>query len=389
MAEHAKYSPSRLERILNCPGSVQLIEALIKNSYIPAKQETSSYAAKGTELHDYVHKVSIHGLDILSNLNPVDKGLVLECIDYLDMLVKGLDRPPYKIESEVKVSLKSWGLPEVWGTADKIVWDAVGNNVDVIDWKFGSGILVNAEDNPQLLAYAAGAVPWPTQYKTVTVHVFQPAIDHVSTWTFTTEYLYAWVHSILALGIGRCRKENAPCIPGLEQCRWCEGANHCDTRFTYVQQQAQEIFLAQKLLPKEITPEAIAELIDSAPLVEKAIKELKLFAVNEIQRGRPIPGKKLVAGRSNRSWKDEKKTVAWLGENTEIEEIFKSKLVSPAQAEKLAKFLKKSDDFKELFEKKDGKPTLVNEKDPRPALQSASSAIDVFSKFAEVPDKLE
>ena len=389
MAEHAKYSPSRLSRFLACPGSVKLVDSLIHNNYIPAEQEASSYAKKGTELHDHVHRVGLYGTDKLKDLSPDDKGLVVECLEYLELLEKGIGHTNYAVASEVKVSLESWGLPEVWGTADKIISDHVNLHVDVVDWKFGSGVLVNAQDNPQLLAYAAGAVSWPTAYKTVTMHIFQPAIDHVSTWKITTEELYNWVHGTLAVGLGKCMSLNPEIVPGVSQCRWCEAANYCDTRFAYVQGKAEELFLAQSLLPSKITPEAISELIKSAPLLESAIKELKLFALNEIQRGRQIPGLKLVYGRSNRSWKNEKASIKWLSTNTEIDELFISKLVSPAQAEKLAKFLKKSEEFESLWEKSEGKPTLTSEKDPRPAISNTTQAIDVFSDFAETPDKLE
>ena len=389
MAEHAKYSPSKLERVLACPGSVRLIEALIRNNNVPKESKPSSYALHGTRLHNYVHNVALKGTHILNDLDPVDKGLVIECLDYIDMLVKGLGHTNYSLQSEVRVSLERWGLPEIWGTADKVLIDGRNLHVDIVDWKFGSGVLVNAKENPQLMAYAAGAIGWPTPYNTITLHVFQPAIDHVSSFNMFTEELYEWVHGTLAVGIGKCMSKDPAINPGVEQCRWCEAANHCDTRFTYVQNMAQELFLAQKMLPDKITPESIAMLIKSAPLVESAIKQFKLFASQEIQHGRDIPGYKLVSGRSNRKWKDEKDTIDWLANNTEIEEIFISKLVSPAQAEKLAKFLKKSDDFKGLWDKKDGKPTLVSEKDPRPALSSQSKAIDVFSSFASGPDKLE
>jgi hypothetical protein len=389
MAEHAKYSPSRLERILKCPGSVQLIDALIRNAAVVQEKEPSSYAAKGTELHDHTCKAIRSGDYNLRHLDPADKGLVRDCLDYKDMLIKSKGAgATVGVATEIQVSLKGWGLPEVWGTTDLLVVSP--EEADVVDWKFGSGVMVHAIENPQLLAYAAGALGWPNHYKQVTMHVFQPAIDHISTWTISTQELFEWVHGTLAVGISKCLGENPPIIPGVDQCRWCEAVNHCDVRFAHVQHVAEEIFLAQRLLPTKITPEAIKELIDKAPLVEQAIKDLKLFVTNEILRGREFPGFKLVAGRANRNWKDEAKALEWLSAHDEIaDDLFISKFVSPAQAEKLASQFKKSSEFQQLWEKKEGKPTLVPEKDPRPALQTDTGPIDVFSQYAEVPDKLE
>jgi len=387
--EHAVFSPSRLERILACPGSVKLIQALIQNNRIPAKQVPSSYAQRGTKLHKLVHEVNFHGKSILKDLDPEDTSQVLDCLEYIDMLLKSIGHSHFTIASELRVNLAEWGLPDIWGTADKVIKDNASLTVHVIDWKFGSGVLVNAEENPQLMAYAAGAIGWPTPYKKVTMHVFQPALDHESLWSIPVNDLYAWVHGVLAVGIGECQKDDPSIIPGETQCRWCEAANHCDMRFTYIQNVAQDIFQAQKLLPKDITPEAIADLIASAPLIEQAIKDLKLFVQNEILRGRPVPGLKLVSGRSNRKWKDEKQATQWLANNTKIEELFKSKLISPSQAEKLYSALKRNEEFQSLWDKAEGKPTLVSEKDPRPAIPTTSSAIDVFKDYTNGPSKLE
>jgi hypothetical protein len=385
--DHAQYSPSRLERILLCPGSVPLTEALLTNAEI-VEGAPSVYALKGTELHDHTYKMCTTTGHRLDTLDANDKGLVRECVEYKDTLVKSKGHS-VGLVFEKKVSLASWGIPEVYGTADLIVFDSQAAHVDVVDWKFGSGVMVHAENNPQLLAYAAGAVTWPTSYKTVTVHVFQPPIDHLSTWTFEVDFLYRWVHETLAKGIAESRQPDANIHPGVEQCRWCPAVNHCDMRFIHVQRSAEELFQAQALLPSKITPEAIKDILEKAPLVEQAIKDLKLFVTNEIQRGRPFPGYKLVAGRSNRSWVSEQDALKWLRDKTPIDDLFVSKFVSPAQAEKLYSKLKRDKGFQALYEKKEGKPTLVPEKDPRPALQSASAAIDVFSKYADAPDKLE
>jgi hypothetical protein len=115
-------------------------------------------------------------------------------------------------------------------------------------------------------------------------------------------------------------------------------------------------------------------------LVSDAIKSIRLYLQTELEKGRGVPGLKLVQGRANRKWVNENDAITWLAKNTSIEELFKSKLRSPSQFEKEARNLKKSEGFKKLYEKPPGKITMVPESDGRPAIQTDSGAIDVFSK---------
>ena len=142
------------------------------------------------------------------------------------------------------------------------------------------------------------------------------------------------------------------------------------------------------LLPNKVTPEEIIKVLDQASLVQQVIKDLNKFVHVEITRGADFPGRKLVQGKSNRKWVDELKTTEWLGTNTKLDELFISKLISPAQAEGLDKALKKNKDFKKLYEKPEGKQIVVSDKDPRPAIQVSSRAIDVFKEYT-IPKELE
>ena len=384
--EHSNYSPSRLSRIIKCPGSVGLIDALMISKTI-SKEVSSSYADHGTMLHGITEK-SYSDKSVLNNLETNDKFLVTECLDYLKMLCKSKGHMSYLVMSESRVGLDEWGIPDVWGTLDYRVLDPIKRHVDIIDWKFGAGVPVYAKRNNQLLAYAAGAVGWPTTIQTITLHVVQPAIENFSTWDLTTTELYNWVHGTLALAINKCSDDSTEFNPGIDQCRWCEAKNHCRTRFAYAQEGAVEIFNAQAKLATCPTIEELTALIKKAPLVEKAIKDIRLYIQNEILKGVEFPGLKLVQGRSNRAWINEKETIAWLSKFTDIEEFYTSKIRSPSQMEKEVKTLKKNDNFKSLFNNPPGKTTLVLEADKRPAIQTTLKAVDVFKDY-QAPDKLE
>lgn len=385
--DHSNYSPSRLKRIIECPGSVSLIESLeISKTISTGKQ--SSYAAHGTHLHKVFERYYAGVASGYEQLDKDDQYLIRECVDYIEILLASKGHKNYMVKSEVQVDLKDWGIPDVWGTSDYQVIDPMKRHIDVIDWKFGSGVPVYAQENPQLLAYAAGAIGWPTTLQTVSLHIFQPAIENTSIWEISVDELYDWVHGTLAIAINKCASETEIFNPGVEQCRWCEAQNHCKARLDQAQEWAIKIFEANKVLAACPAPEELSELVKMFPLVEKAYKSILFYMQTEMLKGSQFPGVKLVQGRSNRKWIDEAKAVEWLSKNTQIDDLFVSKLRSPSQLEKELKALKQNDDFKKLYEQPPGKVTLVDESDSRPAIKTEQTAIDVFADYQD-PDKLE
>ena len=379
---HSNYSPSRLSTIIKCPGSVGLIDSLMLTNTI-SSGEPSSYAAHGTMLHQVFERFYAGVASGYEELDKDDQFLIRECVDYIEILIASLGHNNFMVKSESRVGLDNWGIPDVWGTSDYQVIDPIKRHSDIIDWKFGAGVPVYAKENPQLLSYAAGAIGWPTTIQTVTLHIVQPAIDNFSTWNLTISELYDWVHGTLAIAINKCSDNSEEFNPGVEQCRWCEAQNHCRTRLDHAYDIAIRLFDANAKLADCPDPKELVRLIDQAPLVEKAIKSILFYIQTEMLKGEVYPGLKLVHGRSNRKWIDEKKTIKWLSEHTEIEEFFTSKIISPAQVEKEVKSLKKNEDYKKLYEQPEGKITLVGESDKRPAIQTASSAIDVFADYKE------
>jgi len=384
MAKHSNYSPSRLSRIIACPGSVELIENLMNTGEV-AEQEPSIYASDGTRLHKVVDNYYVspgnHNQKALDGLEVDDKALILDAAEYLDLVFKGIGHYNILQKSEASVDLTSWGIPDVYGTLDYMIGDLIKRHVHVIDWKFGAGVTVYAKDNPQLLAYAAGVIKWPTTMQNVTIHIVQPAIDHYDTWQCSINELYDWVHGTLAVAINKCHSSGIDkFVPGIEQCRWCEAKNHCEARITFAQETAVKLFDAKEKLATCPTIEDLVELVKLAPLVDDAIKSIRLYLQNELEKGNAVPGLKLVQGRANRAWVNENEAITWLAKNTSIEELFTSKLRSPSQMEKEVRALKKSEGFKKLYEKPAGKITMVSESDGRPAIQTNSGAIDVFAK---------
>jgi len=387
MAEHSKYSPSQLSRIIACPGSVELIDNLMITSTITEK-EPSSYADHGTMLHKVMEKYYIspgcHNIMALVGLELDDKVLIEDVAEYLDLVFKSIGHSNIIKKSELLVKLDLWGIPDIWGTLDYSINNPQRRHVDIFDWKFGAGVTVYAKENPQLLAYAAGAIEWPTNVQTITLHVVQPAIDHYDTWELSIHELYNWVHSILAVALNKCHSSGVNQFnPGIDQCRWCEAKNHCEIRITFAHETTIKLFNAKEKLATCPSTEDLVNLLKLAPLVEDAVNSIRLYLQTELEKGNDIPGMKLIRGRANRTWVNENDAVTWLAKNTSIEELFTSKLRSPSQFEKEVRTLKKNDAFKKLYETPEGKITMVPETDGRPAIQVESKAINVFADISE------
>lgn len=384
--EHSEFSPSRLHRIINCPGSVRLIAAC---GILP---EPSIHAQKGTELHDYTYKYLTGNPETIKELELEDQNLVLDCVDYFNNVLRTKDTHLVHKFFEKSISLESWGLPEVWGTSDAGIIDMTAMHLDIFDWKFGSGVQVFAKENPQQMAYAAGAIKWPNEFSIfdVTIHIVQPPFDHYDTWDITVNDLFKWVHSKLAAAIYKSRLDPPIFIPGEEQCRFCDAAKlaRCPFRHAKAQADAVKIFENAKL-KAILTPKQIQEYLDLFPLVEQVAKGYIKFIQEELERGNEeFDQYKLVRGRSNRSWIDEANVIKWLSENSNIEDVFESKLKSPSKLEKEDRTLKTNVNFQKLYEKPEGSLKLAKITDKRPAVVINKTAIDAF-KDIPFPDKLE
>lgn len=382
---HGEVSPSKLTRILNCPGSRAL-----GAKYEDTEEEIQSeYAREGTHLHKAtelcLRAAEPMGFSAHISLDPVEslvptltrdqKLLVQDCIDYFQRVLMTIGAD-YVVSIEKEVSLAPfhsilWGCT---GTSDVII--ETPTELHVIDWKFGGGNIVWAADNDQLYAYAVGAAVNPQileGYEKIHIHVVQPRLDHYDVWVVDIPAILAWLNGRCIPGIQRSYEKHAPFVPGEIQCRWCPAKVHCRARFNWNQQTAADIFKAAVNAPDDVALAELNNLLGRAKELETYLKDIREYFMRKIQQGIDIPGWKLVAGRSNRRWVSEQKAEAYLLENFDYDQVYKTTLVTAPQAEKLDKSLKYDEEFQALIEKPQGKPTLTHEKDPRPALDFRSA----------------
>ena len=355
---------STAKRVINCPGSVALVDKM------PPKP-SSKYADEGTLLHDTIadiltkdmHPAAYLGrkyaeIELTQDLIDRKLGVALAALDEIDP-EGNMD---YAVESQV-----GFGdlLPDVFGSTDLL--GRIGDRAIVLDWKFGDGVPVEAEENAQLLFYAAAAARTPKTawaFKDATeveLIIVQP--PSVKRWLTTLERVRAFEHELIQ-AVKTAMKPDAPLAAG-DHCRWCAAKPVCPVMTGAVD---RAIKAKIELLPVD----QIAHYLDQLPMIEGFLKDLQQLAHGLLEEGKAIPGWKLVNKRATRQWIDEDKVVAFM---TQMGiEPFEEKLITPAAAEKVLKKIKQNlpDD---LVVAVSSGSTLAPESDPRPSVVSIGQTL--------------
>lgn len=363
MATHSKIGASSMSRWSKCPGSVRL------SKDIPP--QTSSYAEEGTLAHEFAEKW-------LRN-QKVDTACDPTMVSHIQVYVKTIhddldeitDRGGgFNIFIEHKFNLEKLH-PGLFGTADCVVYDDSKRLLRVYDLKYGAGVPVECTGNVQLQYYALGALLTtkfiPTDVEMVVV---QPRCEHpdgpVRRWRVDSMDMVDFAADLMEAA-KRTEKEDAPLIAG-KHCRFCPAAGTCPELANQAQLAAKEEFSPTLTYD----PEKLGEALTKLPLLEIHIKAMREFAYNEVERGRPIPGWKLVDKRATRKWIDEEDAKVKLFHAAKLssDELHEHKFKSPAQIEKvLPKNLKKI--LEDLTVKESSGKTLVPEDDNRKLTNTA------------------
>lgn len=364
---------STAKRVINCPGSVALCQK------VPPKP-SSKYADEGTLLHNVMaellgsDKELRHVLDMEYNGIKLTGDLLDEKVRPAMDAINEID-PEAKLEYAVEQTV-SFGdlLPGVFGSCDLI--GRIGDRAIVLDWKFGDGVAVEAEDNPQLLFYTAAAIRTPAlewvfkDAKEIECIIVQP--PKIKRWVtsfdrvrqFERELVYAVKQSV---------KSDAPLKIG-EHCRWCAAKPICPLMTGAVDR-------AMQTQIKELDAAQLGQMLERAAVLEDWISDLRALAMQVLESGNPVPGYKLVAKRATRQWRDEESAKAALCTLLPITEVTETSLISPAQAEKKLKKLKLGLPDDQVISVSSGN-TMAPESDPRPAvLQIGSQLTAALSKL--------
>lgn len=362
-------SASSSKRWLNCTPSARLEEQFTKDT-------RSVYAEEGTA----AHALAEHKLKRLlkrRSKRPVsdyDCDEMEECTDeyvayameQIELARQNCPDPIVLIEQHLDYSDY---VPEGFGTGDLVI--VADGALTVIDLKYGKGVAVEAEWNPQMMLYGLGALElFDAIYDidTVRMTIYQPRLESVSTWELSVGDLMEWVEkelkpkaqlAIHGEGEFRCGS----------WCRFCKAKDTCRARAEEYLRLTQMEFQPPALL----SDEEIAEVLKVADDLAKWAADVYAFATDEaITHGKQWVGFKLVEGRSNRKYTDEEE-VAEVAKAAGYTDIYKSTLVGITEMEKLMGKKKFAEVFGKLVYKPQGKITLVTESDKREAVMIATA----------------
>lgn len=357
--EHASFSPSSLYRVIACPASWSVVNT-IQAQKGPAPP--SPYAEHGTLLHAVVVEKAKGDILPYNRLDVEDRNYIDDAMDFISVL-QGQMGDGWQEVHDVRVKLDGYSnmLENVWGTLDYALWD--DSTLHIVDWKFGKGVQVYAHRNPQLLTYAAGMmVDLPDSVEKVFCHIVQPPLNHFDVYETTRQGILNFLFSTLLPTIQAAQKKNPRFHAGEKQCRFCPAGVQCPERHKMAITQAQEVFKKVQVL-EVVSPEDLSAFLSKCGELTNYIKQLKKYALDQAIQGEPLPGWKVVSGRSTRKWKDERQAAEFLSDF--IDDCLVTKVITPAQAEKKYRQFRKDKGFQALVEKTQGKPVLAPESDKR------------------------
>lgn len=388
---HALLSASSSAQWLNCPPSARLREQY--------PEGTSEAAEEGTLAHKFCelklrrlfiepgmaekgYKERLRELKKEPRYSPEMERYTDEYADYVQRIAYGYPAAPYvAVEKRVDYGHVA---PEGFGTADCII--LCGADLHVVDFKYGKGIVVHAEENSQLSLYALGALQaygliYPIEQ--VHLHIVQPRVHNFSQWATTAQELGVWAEEV-ARPAARLAYAGEG---GFHQGRWCDDCFCCAAGTCRARAEENAPVLQAQVDPATgkmreealLTDEEIGRLLPLLVMAEPWIKKVKKAAVSKLLAGEAIPGWKLVEGRSNRQLTDTKAAYAALVKAGYKKAMFYEQVPLPlTQAEKLITKGDYETILAPFVEKPKGAPTLAPEDDKRPAYQAGTAPEEDF-----------
>lgn len=369
---HSIYSASGAHRWMSCTPSAQLEQQF--------PNETSTYAEEGTAAHDLAEHKLKKALKMRSKkpTSPYHSDEMDEMTDLYVEYCLGLIEKSKESCQDLQVLIEqrldfSDYVPEGFGTGDLVV---VGSGtLHVVDLKYGKGIIVSAENNPQMMLYALGALSlfdMLYEIEKVSMAIVQPRVDNFSTWEITVEELLKWANEELRPKALLASTGGGEFCAG-DHCRFCRAKNQCRARAV----RNLELLKYEFQDPALLTNVEVAEIISLANELSKWASDIYTYATAlAINEGREWDGSKLVQGRTRRKYKDEIE-VGETAKEAGYTDIFKQSLITITEMEKLMGKKKFNDLLGKLVEKPKGKLTLVSEADKRQAVDPIHAEFQV------------
>lgn len=375
--KHALLSALSSERWLHCPPSARLNELY--------EDQGSSFAAEGTDAHalcEFKLKKAL-GMEIEdptedltyynSEMEECAEGYAGFVLEQLQEAREHCTDPTVLIEQRLDFS--KW-VPDAFGTGDCLI--VADGMLSITDFKYGRGVTVSADHNPQLMLYALGALDlFDCLYdiKEVRMSIYQPRLANVSSCVMSAEELTAWAENEL-----KPAAEKAFIGEGEYHCgEWCR---FCKARFECRERAEANLSLTKYEFkdPPLLSTEEIAEILTRADRLCSWAEDVKDFAYREALAGRKWPGYKLVEGRSVRKYADERAVAATV--TAKGYDPYEKKLLGITEMQKMLGKARFEELLGEYIIKPTGKPVLVPASDKRREIEITDAKND-FNEFTE------
>lgn len=386
---HALLSASGAKKWIHCPPSARLEAGISEEESPYAKEGTLAHAICELKLQKLFTDKNMTDRTYKSRMKKLQQdeayaremeGYTDEYADYVSRIAFSFPTTPF-IAVEKRLDYSPWA-PEGFGTGDCVI--IYGKYLHIIDFKYGKGVPVKAEENYQLMLYALGAYRefgalFPIE--DVYLHIVQPRIPNNSSWVIPLKDLLAWGESVVKPAAQKAFKGEGDFCPA----DYCKGdsENYCKSGFCKAYgrcratadknmslfSEAWDEGQNRKKLPPLLSWEEAGELLKKAMFLKSWVQELENAALNEIVSGKSVPGWKVVEGRSNQKLSDADAAFAELVQAGYEEAIlYKREPVTLGELEKTLSKEHKQDILSKYIVKPQGKPTLAPEDDARPAM---------------------
>ena len=366
--KHAVLSASSSHRWLECPPSALICAK--------AKDTSSEFARQGTDAHslcEYKVNAALGKLakDPTEDLTYFDSEMA-DCTDaYAQYVLEQVEAAKQKCKNpivlvEQRLDFSRW-VPDAFGTGDCVI--VADEQLTIIDMKYGVGILVEAEKNPQMMCYALGALELFDGIYDITeisMTIFQPRRANVSTYTISKAELLQWADEVLAPTAQLAAKGEGEYKAG-SHCQFCKAKAACRKRAEYNLELAKYDFE----MPANLEDDEIEIILSKADELISWAADVKEFALQQALSGKEWHDWKLVEGRSVRKYVNDM-AVADKVQSAGFDPYEHKVLGITAMTKMLGK-TKFEELLSGLIEKPQGKPTLVPMSDKRPAMNTAAN----------------
>ena len=366
-SKHAVLSASSSHRWLNCSPSARLEQEFEDRETEAAAEGTAAHALCEHKLRRALKRQSRKPISKYDceEMDTHTDNYVQYVLETIAQAKEHCADPIINIEQRLDFSCY---VPHGFGTGDCII--IADKTLHIIDFKYGQGVLVEAEQNPQMMLYALGALHiYDTLYdiEDVAMTIYQPRRENISTWTITVSNLLSWAENELVPKAKLAFDGKGEYMPG-PWCTFCKAAVKCRARAEEKLALAQYEFAQPPLL----TDAEIEEILGKLDDLTRWADEIKSYAQDAaLNHGKQWHGYKVVEGRSVRKYSDEEAVIE-AANAAGYHDIFRKTLLPITEMEKLMGKQEFAEVLSGLIIKPAGKPTLVPITDKRPAMTKAN-----------------